>query len=460
MTSMADLCPILQAVFGPVADRIARQTGCVQRALRLTGATLVQTLVFGYRANPTASLAELTQMAARLGVTITPQGLAQRCTAPLAETLRRLLAVAIQPTIGRRAEWSPLLAAFPGGIWLVDSTTISLPDDLASDWPGCGGGAGQGAAALKVHPVFDLASGALGRLELTPGRASDRSSVAQHTPLPPGSLRVHDRQYVTLAVLRDLQASGSDWLSRWHATIQIAGADGIAWTEVAQRLPQLACPDGWVRVPVLLGAHAQLPARLLAFRLPPEQADRQRAEVKRRAQRAGYTASDQARALADWLLVITSVSPERLSAREVLVLLRARWQIERLFRRWKQHGLLAVWHSAASEQILCEVLAKLLGCLLDHWLVVVACWELPERSLDRASRAVGAGMIVLASVVTDAVALTRELERLADIIRATCRITRRRARPNLLQLFADPTRQPLPGESPIDPRPATFDLAA
>jgi hypothetical protein len=451
MTSMADLSPILQDLFGPVADRLARQTGCVQRALRFTGSTLLQTLVFGYRANPAASLVELTHLAARLGITITPQGLAQRFSAPLAETLQRLLAVATQQTVARRADWSPLLAAFPGGIWLVDSTTIPLPDALAASWPGCGGGAGQGAAAMKVHPLFDLVSGTLGRLDLTPGRASDRGSAAQHAPLPAGSLRVHDRQYVTLAVVRDLVTAGSDWLSRWHATIRVAGVDGVAWTDLATQLTALAEATGWVDVPVILGAREQVPARLLAFPLPPEQADRERAAVKRRAQRAGYTASDQARALAGWLIVITSVAADRLTAREVLVLLRARWQIERLFRRWKQHGLLTVWHSARTDQILCEVLAKLLGCLLDHWLVVVACWEVPGRSLDRASRAVGAGMFVLAGVFHDPAALTRELERLADIIRRTCRITTRRARPNLLQLLADPNRQPFPGET----RPAT-----
>jgi len=460
MTSMADLSPVLQDLFGPVADRLARQTGCVQRALRFTGSTLLQTLVLGYRANPAASLVELTQLAARLGITITPQGLAQRFSVRLAETLRRLLAIATQQTVARRADWSPLLAAFPGGIWLVDSTTITLPDALSASWPGCGGGKGQGAAAVKVHPLFDLASGALGRLDLTPGRASDRGSATQHAPLPARSLRVHDRQYVTLAVLRDLVEAGSDWLSRWHATIRIAGPDGFAWTDLAGQLASLAAGDGWVDVPVILGAHEHLPARLLAVRLPPEQADRERAAVKRRAQRAGYTASDQARALAGWLIVITSVAADRLTPREVLVLLRARWQIERLFRRWKQHGLLTVWHSAQTDQILCEVLAKLLGCLLDHWLVVVACWEVPDRSLDRASRAVGAGILVLATVFRDPAALTRELERLADIIRQTCRLTKRRARPNLLQLLADPTRQPLPGPPASDPRPVTRDQAA
>lgn len=460
MTSIADLCPILQELFGPVATRIARQTGCVQRTLRFSGATLLQTLVFGYRDDPDASLSDLTQMAQRLGVTITPQGLAQRFTSALADLLRQFLAVATQQTIQRRADWGQVLARFPGGIWIVDSTTIPLPADLAADWPGCGGGAGQGTAAMKVHALFDLASGALRAADLTAGRASDRGSAVQHAALPPGSLRIHDRQYVTLAVLRGLVASGSDWLSRLHATISIADPAGATWEQRGRRLEAVAAASGWVDVAVELGVNERLPARLIALRLPQEQADRERAQIKRRAQRNGYTASAEALELAGWLLVITSVDAERLSPREVLVLLRARWQIERLFRRWKQHGLIEVWHSADSDHILCEVLAKLLGCLLDHWLVVVACWDLPERSLDRASRAIGSGIIVLATVFADPIALSRELERLAGIIRATCHITKRRSHPNLLQLFADPDRQPLPGEPLPTASPASLTNAA
>ncbi len=453
MTSMADLAPMLQDLFGPVADRIARQTGCVQRALRFTGSTLVQTLVLGYRDDPEASLVDLTQMAHRRGVAISPQGLAQRFTPALATTLRAMLAAATQLTIQRDADWSALLARFPGGVWVIDSTTIPLPAACADDWPGCGGGAGQGTASLKGHLLQDLASGALRGPDLTPGRASDRGSALQHAELPPGSLRIHDRQYVTLAVLRALNATGSDWLSRWHATIHIADPGGTCWDNPARRLDALAGPDGWVDVAVELGARERLPARLLALRLPQEQADRQRAQIKRRAQRNGYTASDQTLDLGGWLLVITSVTADRLSPREVLVLLRARWQIERLFRRWKQHGLLEVWHSADSDHILCEMLAKLFGCLLDHWLVVVACWDLPARSLDRASRAVGHGIIVIATVFDEPRALERELTRLVGIIRATCKITTRRVQPNLLPLLADPQRQPLPDAAPAATSP-------
>ena len=446
MTSMADLVPILQEIFGPVADRIARQTGCVQRARRFTGKTLVQTLVFGYRDDPEASLSDLSAMANRRGVTITPQGLAQRFTAALAATLREVLASATRVSVQRAVEWSSLLARFPGGVWVIDSSTIPLPATLAADWPGCGGGAGQGQASLKTHLLTSLSDGAMRGPDLTPGRSSDRGSALQHADLPPGSLRLHDRQYVTLAVLRALVASGSDWLSRLHTTISMADPHGASWAQPARRLEALAGAAGWADVAVALGADERLPARLVALRLPQEQADRERAQIKRRAQRNGYTASADALELAGWLLVITSVDATRLSPREVLVLLRARWQIERLFRRWKQHGLLEVWHSADSDQILCEVLAKLIGCLIDHWLVVVACWDLPERSLDRASRAVGHGIIVIATVFDDPAAVERELTRLAGIIRATCKLTKRKAKPNLLQLIDDPLRQPLPDE--------------
>jgi hypothetical protein len=67
---------------------------------------------------------------------------------------------------------------------------------------------------------------------------------------------------------------------------------------------------------------------------------------------------------------------------------------------------------------------------------------------------------VLAGVFHDPAALTRELERLADIIRRTCRITTRGRQPNLLQLVNDPQRQPLPGVAASGAQPAPFDQAA
>jgi hypothetical protein len=88
MTTIPQLAAVLQELLTSVADRIAGETGFVQRESKLGGAEFSQTLVFGWLANPEATLNELTQTAATLGVAITEQGLDNRFTAPAAECLR------------------------------------------------------------------------------------------------------------------------------------------------------------------------------------------------------------------------------------------------------------------------------------------------------------------------------------------------------------------------------------
>ncbi len=80
MTTVADLTQALQALFTTTADQVARRTGFVQRTSKLTGAAFVQALVFGWLANPQASVEGLAQAAAAVGVAISAQGLDQRFT--------------------------------------------------------------------------------------------------------------------------------------------------------------------------------------------------------------------------------------------------------------------------------------------------------------------------------------------------------------------------------------------
>ncbi len=68
MTSLADRVPTLQTLLTTTAAQSAHDTGCVQRVRVFTGASLVQTLVFGWRDIP----------AATLGVSITGHEIADR----------------------------------------------------------------------------------------------------------------------------------------------------------------------------------------------------------------------------------------------------------------------------------------------------------------------------------------------------------------------------------------------
>ena len=137
MPIIEQVADALQDVFGLVAQGLARDTRFVQRESKLGGAHFVQTLVFTYLANPEATLEELSQTAAALGVAITPAGLTQRFTAEAATFLQELLGAAVTRTLAADPLAIPLLERF-AGVYLEDSTSIVFRMRYAT--------AGRGAA--------------------------------------------------------------------------------------------------------------------------------------------------------------------------------------------------------------------------------------------------------------------------------------------------------------------------
>ena len=67
-TTIPQVARTMREILTTTADEAGRATRFVQRTSPLGGATFSQTLVFGFLGNPQASLEELTQTAATLGV--------------------------------------------------------------------------------------------------------------------------------------------------------------------------------------------------------------------------------------------------------------------------------------------------------------------------------------------------------------------------------------------------------
>lgn len=431
MTTVADLTQALQALFTTTADHLARRTGFVQRASKLSGAAFVQALVFGWLANPQASVEALAQAAAAAGVTISAQGLDQRFTEAAAVFLEDMLAAAVQTVIAADPVAIPLLERFTAVV-LLDSSTLTLPAALALWWPGCS----AGTAALKLHVRYDLCRGCLSGLVVQEGRISDRSTVMQTAPLPAGALRISDLGFFTLGVFAALTAQGVYWLSRLAPGTAIYTPDGARW-DVLDLLAAQGTPT--VDLTVTLGVTQRLPARLLAVRVPEEVANQRRRRLHADAKRRGRTPSAAQRAWCDWTLVVTSVPPPLLSLREALVLLRARWQIELLFKLWKSHGHIDESRSANPWRVLTEVFAKLLAMVVQHWLLLVSCWAFPDRSLLKAAQTIRQHALSIASSLAYPAFLDHILAVVQRCVAAGCRLNRRKKAPNTYQLLLEPS---------------------
>ena len=166
------------------------------------------------------------------------------------------------------------------------------------------------------------------------------------------------------------------------------------------------------------------------------------AETRRRRFRAaahkkGRQVSATRLALAAWTVLVTNV-PARLTLREALVLARMRWQIELLFKLWKSHGRVDESRSTKPWRILCEVYAKLLAMLVQHWVFLVSCWAYPDRSLTKAAQTVQKHALHLASAFGSVQRLGALLT-VKRCLAAGCRMNRRKKHPNTYQLLLDAT---------------------
>jgi hypothetical protein len=425
----------MQTILTSRADAAARETRFVQRKSKLTGAKFAQTLVFGWLSNPQATLEELAQTAATLSVEISPQGIDQRFTQAAAACLEQVLSAAVGEMIQAEPVAIPIMQRF-NGVYILDSSTIRLPAALADEWAGCGNRVPGNEAAVKAQVSLDLSTGALRGPLLQDGRAHDRSSPLQTASLPAGALRLADLGYFSLDILQEMDARGVYWLSRLQAGTAVFDQKGKR-----QDLVRLldAQPRGDVDIPVKLGVRHHLACRLLAKRVPQEVADRRRQRLRDEARGRGQPVSQTRLRLADWTIYVTNVPIALLSLRDALVLARARWQIELLFKLWKSQGLIDQWRSEKPWRILCEVYAKLLGMLVQHWLLLVSCWSYPDRSLHKAARTVQRHGLHLASMFGCPKSLCKAIAIIQRCLAVGCRINKRKVAPHTYQLLLNPT---------------------
>jgi hypothetical protein len=255
---------------------------------------------------------------------VSPQALHQHLDERAQAWLRRLLAEALRQALRVRAEPLGLLDRFTA-VLVEDTTTVALPAELAASFPGCGGsGAGAGAAALTVRLLGEVRTGELRELSVHAGRTSDQGLAAQAADVPAGGLHLADQGFFNAQRWRAF-APQQCWISRVPARTLVA-VQG-AWQTLAALLAGVA-GDEWDG-PVTLVESSPLPCRLVARRCPEEVAHRRRQNLRE------YTRSKKGREpsagqlqLCDWVIFATNVPAERLSAKEVWVVYRCRWQVD------------------------------------------------------------------------------------------------------------------------------------
>lgn len=423
MNTVSQVSGALQSVLTVHANRLARRHGVVKRERKLSGASLAQALVFGWLHRPDATIEQLAQTAAVCGKPVRPQAIDQRFCEPTSKFFGHLLEAAVAQVVTTEPVAIELLKRF-AGVWLEDSTVIRLPTCFSHLWPSSGGPNGQSEAALKLYVELDLASGRLIGPQCVPGRQSDhRSQLAD--AVPSGGVRIADLGFFDLAQLAQLARRDVFWLTRIQPHTALYDMQGRR-LDVAHLMRRV---EGSLDQPVRIGVGERLACRLIVTRAPASVVRKRRQRLEKDAARRSRPVSQQQYDWCRWTVVVTNIPPEQLSVHEALALMKMRWQIELVFKRWKSLGGVDESRSANPWRILIEIYAKLLGMVIQHWLLLVAAWQYEDRSLAKAGVVIQDQVPMLIEPLATGRRLTAALHRLADVVRVAGRLQNRRARP-------------------------------
>jgi len=221
-----------------------------------------------------------------------------------------LSAVPEMPTLSVPRPVGPLL-------W-VDASCLRQPGGTGDDW--------------RLHLAYNLRAGRMHQVDVTDRRGGEHLARYQW---PAGTVIVADRGYGYRRSVATAMRQQADVVVRIHpATFPLATEEGHPFN-VLRWLRHRGGPErewhGWCG-----WEGRRYPVRLVAAKLTPAAAQQARRRQRRKAQKAGRTLTTPTRAVAGWLLVITTLDVRTWSAADVLYVYRARWQVELVFKKMKQ----------------------------------------------------------------------------------------------------------------------------
>lgn len=377
----------MQEILVNQANHLAVETGFMERERVLTGSSFVSGLVSGWQANPQASLESLSQAIGNAGTPISRQGLAYRFDEKAVVFLKAVLDRSLEQMVRAVPVSDGLLSRFTS-VDLVDSSIITLPNELQEVWRGSGGnGENARVSSLKLNVRLDVRSGQLKTLELSDGVQQDRHSVAWQQAVDAGSLQIADLGYFKLDDFERIAQQDAYWLSRYKTGTRVYDQQGqdLALSDL---LPTREGQHISCRVQV--GREKRLPCRLVAERLPQWVIDQREARLRETNRKKQQATTHEALELTQWTIYLTNLPPDLATVRQILVLGRYRWQIELLFKLWKSDLHLDQWTSTNCHRILSEIYGKLIAAVVTHWLLLVACWHHPRRSFRLAIHSIRA----------------------------------------------------------------------
>lgn len=333
---------------------LARATGFMQRKGKIRPFVFVWSLVMGFGAGSTRTVSALRRSFERVsGVSLVPSSFYDRFTGDLVELLRLLVAHLLATTAGTLTTLGGTLRHFKD-LMLADASVLRLHARLEKLFPACR--TNHTKAAAKLHAVMSATGAGHEAVSVTGERVNERHRL-KIGPWVRDRLLLLDLGYFGYRLFDRIRRNGGFFISRLKTNANpLIVAENRRWHGKAVKLVgkrlqdvlgslERKAIDVMVEVTFMRRTYAGKPSRATTtFRL------------------VGVLDPETK----EYHLYITNVPPEKLSAEDVALAYRARWEIELLFKAWKTEFRLDELPSQKPEVVEALIYAAIITMLVSR----------------------------------------------------------------------------------------------
>jgi len=313
-------------------EKVARESGFVQRTSKLTGQLFMTVFVFGMSIYKTPTLEQLIGLINTCipDFEITRQGFHDRINDNAVVFFEYMLSLAIKITIPSTINIE-VLKQFKRVI-VMDSTSFQLPEELAVLFPGSGGSASD--AGMKIQFGYDLKSSQFFYI-MQEGKAQDNSDEMDlPSHIQPEDLFIADLGYFNILNAYKIDQKNAYSLNRLKLNVnlyvmddnkKLINFDLLKFTD--------SVVDGIFEIEVYLKHKELLVKQRLVIERAPEQVYEQRLRrINENDKKKGKTTSEKTKKMQAFNLHLSNAPESMLSKEYFRKLYGIRWQIELIFK--------------------------------------------------------------------------------------------------------------------------------
>ena len=245
-------------------------------------------------------------------------------------------------------------------VHLVDGTEVKEPGKTGSLW--------------RIHYSVRVPSLQCEFFKITSVEGKGAGEFLKQFPVHEGAHLIADRGYCTASGIEYASKAGGFVLVRispHNLIIHESENTRFRWEKHLGEIKESCGARSW---PVWIEGpqHGRIPGRVCAVRKTKEAIQLAHKKLRRRASKNGHQLKPETLLYAEYVIVFTTFSALRFNATEILRWYRLRWQIELVFKRFKQIALLGHLPKYDDESAKAWMYGKIFTALITEKLISCA----------------------------------------------------------------------------------------